>query len=240
MKNTKTESAFQKMLLVTPLVYQKLLNCINEKDKLSTEELNIPKVDEIKSSSEKIMEQISDQDIGIQPPENITENIIPLPVENLVNIPIPIENIPENIPEEIIPKEAYSNPLRNSCPQDTDQGSIIPTLFYRPSFKTKKVTRPIKKLQNKPLALDFQPDTFSDTRTLGEQDVRSTKNLPPGFQPKTLRQEQQDFSQGYPCTICGHDFTRKHDLKRHMASRTVHRNLKSINKPVVDAGGFED
>ena len=83
------------------------------------------------------------------------------------------------------------------------------------------------------MALDFNPDNFSDTRTLGEQDIRSTKNLPPGFQPKTLQQEQQDFSQGYPCTICGHDFTRKHDLKRHMASRTVHRNLKSINKPVV-------
>ena len=42
MKKTKTESAYQKMLLVTPLVYQKLLNCIDEKDKVSTEELNIP------------------------------------------------------------------------------------------------------------------------------------------------------------------------------------------------------
>ena len=64
MKKTKTESAYQKMLLVTPLVYQKLLNCIDEKDKVSTEELNIPTPGGNKTPSEKIIEGISDIDVG--------------------------------------------------------------------------------------------------------------------------------------------------------------------------------
>ena len=38
----KIQYAYQKMYLVTPGVYQKLLNCIEEKDKMSTEQLNIP------------------------------------------------------------------------------------------------------------------------------------------------------------------------------------------------------
>ena len=239
MTKTKTESAYQKMLLVTPLVYQKLLNCINEKDKVSTEELNITQQDEVKSPSERIIGQISDQDIGIQPEvtpiitENKPQNVTFSDTEN-----IPTQNMPF---QEIIPEEAYSNPLKNACPQDDDQGSIIPNLFYRPSFKTKRTRKPInlKQIQNKrgePLALEYNPNDFSDTRTLGEQDIRSTQNLSTSFQPKTLRQEQKEFNikpSSFPCTICGHDFTRKHDLKRHMESRTVHRNLKSINKSLV-------
>ena len=43
------------------------------------------------------------------------------------------------------------------------------------------------------MALENNLDTFSDTRTLGEQDIRSIKNLPPGFKPKTFRLEQKYF-----------------------------------------------
>ena len=43
MKKSKTDSAYSTMYLVVPGVYQKLINCIDAKDKLTTEELNAPK-----------------------------------------------------------------------------------------------------------------------------------------------------------------------------------------------------
>jgi hypothetical protein len=43
--------------------------------------------------------------------------------------------------EPEITSHEVSNPLKTSSPQDTDQGSIIPTLFYRSSYKTKRVNQ---------------------------------------------------------------------------------------------------
>lgn len=276
MKKSKPESAYQKMLLVTPMVYQKLLNCIDEKDKLLTEELNAPKFGgTIKTPSEKLLEQISSKDVGIQVAPETSEFGIQVPSETspihhpqMVSMEtetdpmqigftqteterqIPMSTQTEQIP--LVPQtETLSNPLTNSCPQDTDQGSIIPTLFYRPSFKTKRVSKinkqqlqsTLKQLEHKPtpptLPLEYNPDPSLHTIPLQQQDIRSVRQLP-SFEPKTLRKEKFDFTtiggvkkSTFPCSICGNTFTRKHDLKRHLASPTVHKhlNLKSTITP---------
>lgn len=263
MKKIRTESAYQKMLLVTPMVYQKLLNCIDEKDKISTEELNAPKFDgNVKSVSEKLLEQISSKDMGIQVTPQISSKetgiqVTPATTEFGTQM-IPETNIPQMVTvstetdtSEIIPPyqgmpmstqtepeitshEVSTNPLRTSCPQDTDQGSIIPTLFYRPSYKTKRVNKINKpELEFTPTPhLEYNPDPLMHTRPLQEQDIRFAKQLP-SFSPRSLGNKKTDFKilggiskSNFHCSICGNTFTRKHDLKRHLASPTVHKNFK--------------
>ena len=296
MKKTKTESAYQKMLLVTPLVYQKLLNCIDEKDKVSTEELNIPTPGGNKTPSEKIIEGISDIDVGIQTAPEVGEMGIQVGPETgdfgaqanpqTSGVSIGTETTPmqsgftqtdqqvvpistqTDYPEQIIQDEfipevpVSNNPLKIQCPQDTNEGSIIPSLFYRPSFKTKKNKTFIKKTQlrkaleqvSKPIAkkpiyysdpsssklnqvtfeggdnepYDFDPplDPYIETRKL--EDEKSNKR------PLSINMRTSSFSHpAFPCSVCGHMFTRKHDLQRHLASKTVHNklNLKSYVQP---------
>lgn len=238
MKKIRTESAYQKMLLVTPMVYQKLLNCIDEKDKISTEELNAPKFDgNVKSVSEKLVDQISSKDMGIQVTPQISSKdtgiqVTPATTEFGTQM-IPETNIPQmatvstetDTSEIILPNqgmpmstqtepeitsyEVSNNPLRTSCPQDTDQGSIIPTLFYRPSYKTKRVNKINKpELEFTPIPhLEYNPDPLMHTRPLQEQDIRFAKQLP-SFSPRSLGNQKTDFKirggiskSNFPCSI---------------------------------------
>ena len=166
-------------------------------------------------------------DVGI-PSEFIpeTEEIAPPELETTPTPEI-VPDYPEIVPDE--PELVYNNPLRESCPQDTTQGSIIPSLFYKPSIQKKRLRKTIKKVQEQPrgpLALEYLPDTSTQTVPLAQQDIRNVRKLP-SMQPKTLRRDR--FSVVGPptfsCAICGHRFTRKHDLQRHLASRNVHKNL---------------
>ena len=51
----------------------------------------------------------------------------------------------------------------------------------------------------------------------------------PSFQPRGLRQTEPNIKllpkKRFPCHICQSSFTRKNDLKRHLESPTVHKNL---------------
>ena len=48
-------SPYSKMFLVTPSVYQKMLNCISEKEQMVTNALNIPETEVEQSPTEKIV-----------------------------------------------------------------------------------------------------------------------------------------------------------------------------------------
>ena len=214
MKN-KNPSAYQKMFLVTPSVYQKLLTSIEEKDKISIEELNTKKdFKENKTISEKLLEKISGKDIGLQAEPNMltpeTEAIPqtqPILTREVVNEPPTeifdefyepnVEILNENI------QDVYKNPLNEPCPQDTDQGSIIPNLFYKPSIKNKVGKK------------TTQIDPLADQSNLRK--LRSGKVTTDPY--------------GFPCHMCNKKYTRKHDLKRHLESKTAHTNLtKTINQ----------
>jgi hypothetical protein len=65
-----TKSPYSKMYLVTPGVYDKLLTCLDEKDKKSTELLNIEKERE-ERPGEKVIEDITTGDFE---PQNVERN----------------------------------------------------------------------------------------------------------------------------------------------------------------------
>lgn len=66
-------SAYSKMYLVTPTVYEKLLVCIDEGDKRVTETLNKPESEAEKRPSEVALEQVSSSDIN--PASEIVYNV---------------------------------------------------------------------------------------------------------------------------------------------------------------------
>ena len=57
-------SPYSKMFLVTPSVYQKMLNCISEKEQMVTNALNIPETEVEQSPTEKIVGEIAQSDFG--------------------------------------------------------------------------------------------------------------------------------------------------------------------------------
>ena len=315
----KFQSAYQKMYLVTPGVYEKLKICIEENEKKATEKLNFPPptIQEIKTPSEKILEQISSRDIGIQTqPETgeistqtinpqtgeistqtipqtseigtqvyptmstvETETVPGQPISTQTDMPLP--SIPistqTDIPLPMSPEpEVYVNPLREPCPQETEQGRIIPSILHRPRNKRiSKILKGISKDQLKaalqqiphsllpkqltyqypqqttqqlPMqltyqqpqseltyqypqqAIEYHPDPYVQTRP--QQDIRSIQKTPI-LHPKGLRQNVSEIkmlkNSSLTCKICGHQFTRKYDLNRHLLSKTVHKNLKSVS-----------
>ena len=319
----KFQSAYQKMYLVTPGVYEKLKICIEENEKRATEKLNfpLPTVQEIKTPSEKILQQISSRDIGIQTqPETgelstqtvnpqtgeiSTQTINPqtgeigtqvypimstigtetetIPSEPIstqtepVNVAIPIStqtDIP--LPTSPEPQQVYVNPLRQPCPQETEQGRIIPSILHQPRNKRiskilqkkyiskdqlkaalqqiphpllpKQLTYQLPQQQLKQItyqqpqkeltyqqyppqaAIEFHPDPSFQTIPLAQQDIRTIKKTH-FLQPRGLTQQNPNIkilkTTSFPCNICGHIFTRKYDLNRHLLSRTVHKNLQS-------------
>ena len=294
----KIMSAYQKMYLVTPSVYQKLLNCIEEKDIRATEELNMPKPpEEIKTPSERLLEEISGRDVGIQVQPETSEMGVqvggPLPtvadISTETEIPVvqpmftqteviptePMYTQTEIIPTqpiatqtEIIPAqpiatqtmtpiaiptapistqtEVYENVLRQPCPQETSQGSVIPSLFYKPSIppiKTKRFARPITKpllasalqqIQIQPQQQTIPTEIFTDPNLpvgVNMQPTVKLTRLPPhklvGLPTKILTSGKPSFA----CSACGKKYTRKHDLKRHLESKNVHKDFTFTMNP---------
>ena len=137
MKN-KSPSAYQKMFLVTPSVYQKLLSSIEEKDKVAVEELNMKKdLKEDKSISEKFLEKISGKDMGIQVGSDIPTAKDTIPYANptpIVDEFIP-EVLPEIVPEQPIITQTIETPIQdvqNIYPNFTMLGAnCTQYTFYR-------------------------------------------------------------------------------------------------------------
>lgn len=274
MKN-KNQSAYQKMYLVTPSVYEKLKSCIEEKEKLATDQLNFPKdAHEIKTPSEKIIQQISSKDMGIQTdapemtdmgvqtinpqtgemgvqtvnPETgeigiqvnpgmatIATETDTTPTQPIYtqteqpNIPISTQtDFPEQIIQPQFQPEVYANPLREPCPQDTDQGRIIPSLLSKPRVSriSGGITKPQLRSALRQLPQNLLPKavTFQNPLPIEYFPETAVDNTP----PRNITSLQQTKRSNFPCAICGHSFTRKHDLKRHLQSRTVHQSVKKL------------
>lgn len=133
-------SPYSKMFLVTPSVYQKMLNCISEKEQMVTNALNIPETEVEQSPTEKIVGEIAQSDFGVRAPEAAFQVEQSTPVQTIATENQPADVIfstPGGVAESGIDKN-YTNPLKQPCTQDSSQGQIIPSLFYKPSIKMKK------------------------------------------------------------------------------------------------------
>ena len=243
MKNIK--SPYSKMYLVTPAVYEKLLSCLDEKDKKNTQLLNIEKEKEDRPS-EQIIQDVTTEEFepevmqtqvdipetpevfGVEPSEM---DVIPSESE------IPIEQtIETNVPPGYTDIE--SNPLKKPCEEKTyDKTRVIPeagSLMYNPNVKQTKNPATVESKIVKKYRKISKPPTSIKKQLIIPQILRDTPKITqPDTQVITRIQKEEITNPDIPippkkkfqCPICLKYFDRPWALQRHVG--TVHKNLGS-------------
>jgi hypothetical protein len=231
------QSVYSKMYLVTPNVYDKVLQNLDEKLKKSAEELNIEKQTEDRPS-EKILEDISAQEIQTeQSPETTNPEFIdPDPSEIQEAEPTfgqseiiepgevvepPGTGLTVNQPPEI------TNPLTTSCAQPQVQDQFIPLIRKQGVKKLRTQTGKIKKpiivpsiIRQIPQIQKIQQESTFDPNIKRVQLTRP--------EPMAMIKDIKIKPRKYVCNVCLKGFATNYHLNRHMS--TVHKNLSSIEK----------
>ena len=193
MKNFK--SPYSKMYLVSPGVYDKLLTCLDEKDKKTTELLNIEKEIGERPSESVIQdittedfepESLAEQESELQP--QVMETIPPTPEvfgegeqfqqpeEEMIEEGEVVEPSGEMVEQMMPPgqpdiqQQQPVNPLRNPCSVvTTDPSRVVkPTLIYNPNPKPKSKV----------------------LHTTAKNIVKKYRSLKPNVQPKLIAKRQ--------------------------------------------------
>lgn len=238
MKN-KSVSAYSKMYLVTPSVYEKLLRCLDDGDKRVTEDINKePETEELRPS------EIELQNVG-------TADILEPQTQ-----PILQERLYGNPVQENIPGPAIQDPvvLVEGNPTEQQIQSPVPGIpqIMPPVSQARKV-RVVLPDEDVSMIQDIRPSTsakdivFNPTKIYGPTD----ENLPlSAYKPRCVNTKQGQLCSvdvrsrpklsvkmksqaqrmiGHFCPICGREFSRANNLKRHV--ETVHEGKKgSITK----------
>ena len=134
----KTLSTYSRMFLVTPTVYEKLLNCIDEKDKKVTQDLNISK-EKIQRPSDDYMQELNIESFN-EPREVSPEDETGFGEEDITETQQPESDIIYRDDPNVIESES-AEPLPQSTGQldapcvRSEQGEVIPKggLIYRPN-----------------------------------------------------------------------------------------------------------
>ena len=149
-------STYSRMYLVTPTVYEKLLTCIDEKDKKVTENLNVSKSKKDRPSDDVIHElniesfnEPREVEFQAEPEEMFegegeVENEGPPPQSDIIyqsetpDQPGDID-MPQNDPTEM----SSAKTLESPCVLSSERGEVIPQggLIYRPKQKEFKAIR---------------------------------------------------------------------------------------------------
>lgn len=109
MKPYKQTSAYSKMYLVTPSVYEKLLTCLDEKEKRITEEMNIEKdISTEERPAEKYIEMLNKEALNIDPQAEIAPDI-PEQIEQQQQQQQPQEIMQQEPQQEIIQPEEITS-----------------------------------------------------------------------------------------------------------------------------------
>jgi len=247
----KKKSAYSKMYLVTPGVYEKLLKCLDEGDKRVTEDLNKNPEKDLQRPSESELQAISSSDImspeiddeiigSIQePPEQQFQQEPQLQESRLQEPRVqepqePISQIPETREVQIygpqdqnLPASAFESPTVTS-----------PCKTLCSINKTKPQPQQAIDPEDIPLAIRFprskRGGIFNQSKrpsTLAKKGVYIDKRFP------RLGESGWDF--GWNCPVCGRKFSKKSNLTRHQL--TVHKVLKAdvrktteINPRLID------
>jgi len=188
----KNISTYSRMFLVTPTVYEKLLNCIDEKDKKSTENLNISK-DKTQRPSDDYIQGLNIE--SFNEPREVSEVESEQSGEQTTESDIIYKDNPDVIESESM--ETHQNPeqfeqLSSPC-KISEQGEVIPPggLIYRPQASFKAVKEPIVSIPrlsqrdidyhtkpNQPIvSLPKLPQTVIDYHTKPNQPIVSLPRL---------------------------------------------------------------
>ena len=221
------QSVYSKMYLVSPNVYDKVLQNLDDKLKKTTEELNIEKETEDRPS-EKILEDISAQElqagdlsenpnpfIDPEPEQGVTE---PESFEQSVSEPTfgqrEVESgeiMPENAPP-IVDNPVGINPLKTSCAQPEVQDQFIPLIRKQGVVKTR-----VKRLNEKKTPQKEVASTNPNIRK-----VQVTRP-----EPLAMIKDIKIKPKKFICNICLKGFHSSYHLNRHISS--VHKNLTQNN-----------
>ena len=225
----KAMTPYSKMYMVTPSVYQKLLNCISDKDKMLTENLNLTEKEDEKTTADKIVEGISHQDFSEQPQLVETPNIVeeqkPVvsnPTDAIFSNPNPDEYW-EDDPQPLVgnpPQQlVYSNPLKTPCSQNYSEGQLVPVVkqptMAMVDMNPRVVMRKSDIVNLNPKVslkrLQFLSPEIMKKPAISLAPVNTVPEIPK--------------KASFQCNICFRNFTRLWDLKRHLKSSKVHGNL---------------
>ena len=194
-------STYSKMYLVVPSVYDKVLKCIDEKDKKTLEQLNIDKDEIIIRPSEKYFEDIVSKELQENDPKidqpKSTKFINQIPEQTFGS------DNPEFEQEEI--NIETNNPLKTDCPDVQDQ--FIPQVFtdLKKTHISKPKITPVNKKQE-------QMQNIQKKEIIPQVKLtRAFKNVPRNF----------------VCNFCSKPFKSTYHLNRHIKS--VHKDL--LDKP---------
>lgn len=220
------------MFLVSPGVYEKLLTCLDEKDKKSTELLNIEKEQEDRPS-EKVIERITTGDFEPEDsmyPDNLHETPEVFGEQDQQNIEEgEVRDIQEPPGEREI--QIPPNPLRNLCPLPTTSNRVIPQQIYNPNLNTlvppsttqQTAAKIVKKYRTlKPTVLSKVKNIGNKNQLISQQLVR-VKEEPQGTTDIAIPKPDK---KNHQCPVCKKYFGRPWSLARHVSS--VHKNLGSV------------
>lgn len=139
-------STYSRMFLVTPTVYEKLLTCIDEKDKKVTEDLNISKDKKSRPSDEYIndlnIESFNEPREELEPNPEIDVNMDAQPETESADVIYQDEGNNDGFIQtdepELMP-ETHGEILSSPCIQ-SEEGEVIPQggLIYRPKNQQKQ------------------------------------------------------------------------------------------------------
>ena len=200
------KSPYSKMYLVSPGVYDKLLTCLDEKDKKSTELLNLEKEREDRPG-EKVIEDITTGDFipqqmdaatQIEEQQQVQEFIPPTPevfgVEQQVQPQDIIEEGEITEPMQVPPGEPEiiqqePNPLRTQCPIPTDPSQVVKQPIFIPSLVKKGVKRTSQPIISK---LNKQPTFLAKKKLITPQIIRQQQPIEQIQNPAIGRVQQDD------------------------------------------------
>ena len=230
------QSVYSKMYLVTPNVYDKVLQNIDEKLKKSTAELNIEKQTEERPSG-KILEDISTQEIQAEELGN-PEIINPDP-ELIDPEPTQIEGAEPTFGETeimepgqidqseavVVENQPDINPLTNSCAQPQVQDQFIP-LIRKQGVKKARVTQTgrIKKPLIVPSIKKIPQIQRIEQESNFDPNIKRVQVTRP--QPLAMIKDVIKKPRKFVCNICLKGFATNYHLNRHIS--TVHKNLSNV------------
>ena len=204
----KNISTYSRMFLVAPTVYEKLLNCIDEKDKKSTENLNMSK-DKTQRPSDDYIQELNIE--SFNEPREVPEHEVESGQsgEQMTESDIIYKENPSVIESESM--EADTNPeqfqqLSSPC-KISEQGEVIPPggLIYRPQSSFKAVKEPVlslPRLSQRDIDYHTKPNQpIVSLPKLSQQDIdyHTNPNQPIVSLPK-LSQREIDFFTTKPKT----------------------------------------
>lgn len=229
--NKNNTSPYSKMYMVGPAVYEKLLNCLDEVDKNSTQKLN-NSLDNTNQDStfrpaDKYISNLNEQDFDMV-------NNIETPFLNDVDIskfpdPIPDITSDQSMKESTPIKEKTKLLTCLECNKNYKSQTTLSNHLRKIHNKISDNSIPKNELNELKFKCDICESKFSKENLLTHhQKIFHTKPSGGNIKP----------TQKFPCNFCDENFDRKIILKKHI--KEVHNPTEKNSKIIPPNSGSQE